>query len=749
MQTFSALVRKDLKGYFDQPTGYIILFIFVGVLSWLFFQQALQNDEASMRPLFDILPFALAIFVPASTMRLIAEEHRDGTLETLLTQPIRGWVVLLSKFTSGLVFVSSGIVLTIGMPLLLQTAGDMDAGATAAQYLGSIFMAAAFVGIGLFTSSLTQNQIVSFILALFINMVLILIGLEFVTLALPSAVAVPLQDLSPMTHFSSIARGVLDLKDVLYFLALVLLFLSATFLAIRSKTLSRRAPIYHNLRVGVAGLVFVSLLVGWFGSTLSVRWDLTEDQIFTLSPATSGIIDQLDDLLTVNLYSSKDPPVQVALVSRDVDDFLDSLGSKSDKVRIIRKHPDEDEEIALEAELAGVPALQFNIRSQDELQVKTGWLGLSMTYADRREAIEHIPSIDGLEYRVASLAFQMIQQNRKSVGFLAGHGEKQTDVEMRFFGQLLASQYDVRRIDPPVDGGELDLSGVDVLIVAGATEEVPPEVFDALDAYLSGGGKAMVLVDTTQVDLSRLVAEPNPNGFASFAHRYGVFVHENLVLDIDSNETLPFTTRGGRIFLPYPYWVRVPAVEDKIARGVESVVLPWAASLELDNPEVEAVERFIPLLETTQFGALQFDYGDISPNPDAPPVAQDELGKRLMGVAVVGGAAGDGADGSSSFRLIVVGDSEWLIDSIVTQDSEQANLIMALNWVDWLAQEETLASIRSKVTTTRNLQFTSDTHKNLVRYGNIVGVPMLLVVVGGLLFIRRRHISKQVYGSEE
>ena len=748
MRIFSALVRKDLKGYFDQPTGYIILFIFVGILSWLFFQRALQNDQASMRPLFDMLPFALAIFVPASTMRLIAEEHRDGTLETLLTHPIRGWVVLLSKFTAGLVFVSTGIVLTIGMPLLLQTAGDMDAGATAAQYIGSIFFAASFVSIGLFTSSLTQNQIVSFILALFINMVLILIGLDFVTLALPPAVAVPLQDLSPMSHFSSIARGVLDLKDVLYFLALVLLFLSATFLSIRGKTLSHRAPMYHNLRVGVAGLVFASLLVGWFGSTLSVRWDLTEDQIFTLSSATSDIVDGLDDLLTVNFYSSKDPPVQVALVSRDVEDFLDSFGSKSDKVRVIRKHPDEDEEIALEAQQAGVPALQFNIRSQDGLQVKTGWLGMTLSYADQREAIDRIVSIDGLEYRVASLTFNMIQQNRKTVGFLAGHGEKQTDVDMRLFGQILAEQYDVKRIESPADGGELDLSDLDVLIVPGATEEVPQDVFDALDAYLARGGKAMLLVDTTQVDLSRLLAEPIPHSFASFAHRYGVFVHENLVLDLDSNTALPFNTRGGRVFLQYPYWARVPAIEDKISRGVESAMLPWAASLELDNPEVEAVDRFIPLLETTRSGTVQFDYGDISPSPDRPSVPDDELGKQLMAVAVVGSATGSGVDGSSSFRLIVVGDSEWLADGIVTQDPEQTNLVIALNWVDWLAQEETLAGIRSKVVTSRNIQFTSDTHGNLVRYGNIIGVPMFLVVVGALLFIRRRHISKRVYRRE-
>ena len=100
---FFALIRKDLKGYFDQPTGYILIVIFVAMLSWAFFKTALLMGEASLRPLFTVefaidrpsLPWLMTLFIPAATMRLLSEEQRDGTLETLLTQPIRGWVVLV------------------------------------------------------------------------------------------------------------------------------------------------------------------------------------------------------------------------------------------------------------------------------------------------------------------------------------------------------------------------------------------------------------------------------------------------------------------------------------------------------------------------------------------------------------------------------------------------------------------------------------------------------------------------------
>ena len=128
MNSLIPLVKKDLRGYFDQPTGYILIVIFVGVISYLFFFVSAFNStsEASVRDLFTLLPWLLALFVPASTMRLLAEEQRDGTLEILLTQPIRGWVVLAAKFVSGMVFVSVAIIATIGIPIALETVGNLE-----------------------------------------------------------------------------------------------------------------------------------------------------------------------------------------------------------------------------------------------------------------------------------------------------------------------------------------------------------------------------------------------------------------------------------------------------------------------------------------------------------------------------------------------------------------------------------------------------------------------------------------------
>ena len=749
----AALIRKDLKGYFDQPIGYLLVLVFVALLSWSFFNTVFLTEEASLRALFTVdftfdrpsLPWLLALFVPAATMRLIAEEQRDGTLEILLTQPIRGWIVLLSKFISGLVFVSVFIIATIGIPIALQTAGNIDWGAVVAQYVGSVFLAASFVAIGLFTSSLTRNQIVAFILGFVISAVLMVVGMDRVAVALPPRLAGLLQTLSPVTHFSTVARGVIDLRDFLYFVALVSTFLSATFLMIRSKTLSHVSPQFRNLQLGVAGLIVLSLLVGWFGNSIGGRLDLTEDKIFTLAPATGDILDGLEDILTVELFESRDPPTQVKLVSRDVNDFLEDFAANSGgKVKLIHRFPDpngDEKEIEAyqKAEFIGVPPVQFNIQSQGELQIKVGYLGMALTYLDRREVVPFVSTIDGFEYSLAGLTFDMVRPDRKMVAFLTGHGEKSLDEDLRGLASLLSQQYDVAEVQQTEDALP-DLTGIDVLIIPGPTERVSDALENRLTSYLNGGGKAMILID--RVLASPRGAVPNRNSFAGFVDRYGVIVEDNLVFDLQSNETVPVATAGGSVLVSYPYWMRVPVVDKKIAGNVETAVLPWASEVAYD---IDSPFEHTELLRTRPTAAIDRNYGDVSPNAAIfDQITAENLVESLMGVAVTGPAtepAGDGP-GQASFRIVVMGDSDWITDSF------QQNLGLGLNLVDWLAEEDALADIRSKLVSTRQLRFDSSTHRNLVQYSNIVGVPLAFVLIGLIKYARRRNIGLRVYRRE-
>lgn len=743
-----ALVKKDIKSYFDQPAAYILIVPFVAVLSYVFFSQALLNAEASLRPLFTVdfqidnpsLPWLLAIFVPAATMKLLAEENRDGTLELLLTHPIRGWIVLLSKFLSGFVFVAFSILATIGIPIAVQTAGNLDIGAAVGQYVGSLFLAASFVSIGLFTSSLTRNQVVAFILGLSFTMLLMIMGLDIVAVTLPQRLASLLQDLSPVTHFSSVARGVIHLRDVLYFIALISTFLSATFLIIRGRTLSHKSTQYRNLQLGTAGLIVFSILIGWSGNSIEGRFDLTEDRLFTISPATADLVEDLDDILTLEFYESREPAVPIALATRDIGDFLEDFAAGSDgKVKLVRRYPEEDEDELRKAQIAGVPPRQFNVRSQGELQIKASYLGLSMTYVDQRETIPFINSFDGFEYRLASLINRMVEDQKKSVVFLTGHGQAGPSGGYQTFSALLTDAYEVREINASEDLA-IDLSGVDVLIIGGPTQAIPDEASEAVYNYVANGGKALLLIDSILVDQAQLIAGENRYSFRDLAERFGVVVEKDLVFDLQANETLSFGTQVGSVFLPYPYWVRAPVIDKKVAGNVESAVLPWASSLGIVESQRELIE-VIPILETSEFAAIDFTYRDLRPNSTVfEEITPDNLVQSLVAVAI----AEKSDDDREAYRLVVVGDSGWLTDAVVSRSQE--NVALALNLVDWLAQEDRLASVRSKVVSSRDLLYSSPTHENAARWINIAGVPLIFILFGAIRSVRRRRFGFTLYG---
>ena len=452
MYSLLTLIKKDLKAYLDQPTGFILLIIFVASISYIFFTAIALTNEASLRPLFNVLPWLLAVFIPAVTMRLFSEEERDGTLEILFTQPIPGLNVILGKFFSGVLFVCIGLLFTIFIPILLATAANLDIGALIAQYIGSIFLIASLVSIGIFTSSSTQNQVMAFMFGLVLSGILMSLGLDLILGSLPSPIALILKGLSPLSHFSNIARGVLTIQDVLYFGAITSTFLSATYFSVRRKSLSHMSALYSNLQIGIVALVVLSLLVGWFGSVIGGRLDLTSNRQYTLSDSTKEILRNLDDIVTIKLFASGNLPVQVSLTQRDIDDFLGDLESSSSNVRVFRINPDDDEQLTAWAELSNVRSVEFNVLGQDELQLKRGYFGLAITYLDRQTSIPFIDSSETIEYQVASSINKIVNSEKKVIGFLSGHNEKDADMGYAYFINQLKQQYDVAKIIPEVDG---------------------------------------------------------------------------------------------------------------------------------------------------------------------------------------------------------------------------------------------------------------------------------------------------------
>lgn len=222
MKSVWILAKKELRSFFDSLVAYLIIIAFLiisGIFTWLVEADVFYVKQASLQVFFSITYWTIFFFIPAITMRMLAEEKRSGTIELLLTKAITDWQVVIGKFLACLMLIIIALLLTLPYYITVSYLGPIDHGAVITGYIGIILMSVAYIGIGLFSSSISNNQIVSFLLALFIGFFFLNI---FGVLAnniggMPGEI---FGYLDMTTHYESISRGVIDSRDLIYFLSI-------------------------------------------------------------------------------------------------------------------------------------------------------------------------------------------------------------------------------------------------------------------------------------------------------------------------------------------------------------------------------------------------------------------------------------------------------------------------------------------------------------------------------------------------
>jgi ABC-2 type transport system permease protein len=236
-----AILLREIKSFFGSPIGYLVIAIFLllnGLFLWVFEgdYNILKSGFADLSPFFTLAPWILIFLIPAVTMRSFSDEMKQGTLELLLTKPLSIWQIVNGKFFGAMVLIVIAIIPTLiyvkvisslGMP-----EGNIDMGSTMGSYFGLLFLIAAYCAIGIFTSTLSNNQIVGFILSVFFCF-LFYFGFEGLASTIPS-IEDFISKIGMNYHFKSMSRGVLDTRDVLYFVSLTVLFLSLTVFKLKS-----------------------------------------------------------------------------------------------------------------------------------------------------------------------------------------------------------------------------------------------------------------------------------------------------------------------------------------------------------------------------------------------------------------------------------------------------------------------------------------------------------------------------------
>jgi len=240
MRQIWTIAIREFRAFFDSLIAYILIIVFLGLsgfFTWLFGADVFLTGQASMQPFFAIAYWTMFFFIPALTMKMLAEENNTGTIELLLTKDVSDMQVIMGKFLSVMLLVMVALLFSLPYYLTIAWLGPVDHGAVWCGYLGILLMSAAYAGIGLFASSITKNQIVAFLLSLLIGVFFLII---FGALAsnMPGALGRVLSYLDVSSHYQSIARGVIDSRDILYFVSIAALgiFLAQAVLAKRNIT---------------------------------------------------------------------------------------------------------------------------------------------------------------------------------------------------------------------------------------------------------------------------------------------------------------------------------------------------------------------------------------------------------------------------------------------------------------------------------------------------------------------------------
>lgn len=429
MSTVNAIAKKELRTYFLSPIAlmFIATFLLASLFSFFWVESFFSRGVADTRPLFTWLPVLLIFLVPALGMRLWSEEERMGTMELLRTFPLPVRSMVVGKFLSGLALIAVALLLTLPLPITVEMLGNLDWGPVFGGYLATLLLAAAYLAITLCISASTSSQIVALVYSALACGGLYLVGSEPVAAVFGNWGGEVLRSIGAGGRFESILRGVVDLRDLLYYVSLTVFFLALNVVILESRRWSRakdRAGLRGNTR---AALVLLGLNLVALNFVLApvraVRIDLTENNEYSISPVTEELLTELDEPLLIRGYfSGKTHPLLAPLVPR-IRDMIEEYGAiGGDNVTAEFVDPTSDPELEKEAAQAyGIKSVPFQFADRHEASVVNSYFHVLVRYGDQYETLSFNDLIEvqvngmDLNVRLRNLEYDLTRAIKKTV----------------------------------------------------------------------------------------------------------------------------------------------------------------------------------------------------------------------------------------------------------------------------------------------------------------------------------------------
>src|ERR1022692_4509908 len=423
MKQITPIFKREFLGYFRTPVAYVFLVAFLLISVGLAFSRFggfLKAGIASLDAYFGFYPWIFLFIVPAAGMRLWSEEKKTGTAELLFTLPVTTLEAVIGKFLAGWAFLALAIALSFPMTITIGYLGSPDWGVVATSYLGAILMAGGFLSVCSLTSAFTKNQVISFVISLAICTVLVFLGYSgftaFLEGFLPVGVADAISNFSFVTHFNPMVRGIVDPKDVVFFLSLMgfTLFLNVW----RSSADPQRPAMrFGSKTLAIALLVVGLVLVNYLATSIPARYDATSEKIYTLSPGTKALLAKITEPTTLDLYFSRNASGQFVEYKNYAERVREMLRqyvrASNGKVRLNVIDPEPDTPDEEKATAVGIQPQTIPGGSQF-------YFGLVATQADQQKVIGALnPQREQfLEYDVSELIYGVGQTDKKKLGLI-------------------------------------------------------------------------------------------------------------------------------------------------------------------------------------------------------------------------------------------------------------------------------------------------------------------------------------------
>lgn len=489
--------------------------------------------------------------------------------------------------------------------------------------------------------------------------------------------------------------------------------------------------------ISISLIIGILLLINVLSSDFFIRFDLTENQRFTLSSATEDIVENLIEPVTVKAYFSENLPPNVAQTRQDFKDLLVEYASLSNGNLVYEFiSPNEDPQVEQEATQLGISPVMINVREKDQVKQQKAFLGAIIEMGEQKDVIPFMQPGEAMEYALTTSIKKLSVIDKPTIGLIQGHGEPMV-TDMQQAGQALSILYNFENVSL-TDSSQIPAKYKTLALVA-PKDTIPPSHLQQLDAFMARGGRLLVAMNKVDGDLQNAVGNAIYTGLTAWLQRKGVQVENMFLTDANcasvtvQQQQGPFRVQS-RVQFPF-LPILTNFADHPVTKGLEQVVLPFASPLTFVG---DTTVNFTPLaFSSDQSGTVTaptyFNIQQQWSESDFP------MGRQTIAAAIEGNIAN-----GSMASMVVIGDGDFAINvkgGGQPQPVQEDNVSLLVNAIDWLSDDTGLIELRTKGVTSRPIDQLEDGTKATLKWVNF-GVPILLAIIYGFVRSQSRRMQR-------